>query len=312
MLIAYKHGQTGIILRLKILDASKADGSGLTGLTFNSSGLLISTIADSESAPTSYDATGGFVESISTLGTFQPPSAGCCRFREVHSGLHRGVYELHIANSRFAASGAKSLLISVSGGVNTAETDALIVLSQIDPYAANGGFDPWNVALPGSYVAGTAGARVAMLDAAVTSRLSASGYTAPPSVSSIVTAVWDEPASAHSVTGTFGSRLDAAVSSRSTFTGDSVLNVVNPVTVGANADKSGYALGASGLDAVLVEPGVNVRQALSPILAALAGVVSGAGTESIQIKGGNSATTRITAAVDALGNRTSVSLTLPT
>jgi hypothetical protein len=53
--------------------------------------------------------------------------------------------------------------------------------------------------------------------------------------------------------------LDAAVSTRSTYAGGavasgnvggSVASVTAPVTVGANSDKTGYALGATGLDAI--------------------------------------------------------------
>ena len=62
----------------------------------------------------------------------------------------------------------------------------------------------------------------------------------------------------------------------------------------------------------MVESGVNARQALSPILAASAGVLLGAGTGTIVIKGGNVATTRIAATTDNAGNRTAVTLSLPT
>jgi hypothetical protein len=72
------------------------------------------------------------------------------------------------------------------------------------------------------------------------------------------------------------------------------------------------ALAPGGLDAIPVESGVNARQALSPILAASAGVVLGAGTGTVVIKGGNSAITRITATTDNAGNRTAVTLALPT
>lgn len=84
-----------------------------------------------------------------------------------------------------------------------------------------------------------------------------------------------------------------------------------PVSVSANADKSGYVLSAAGLDSVQVEPGVNVRQAFSPILAASAGVLLGAGSGTIVIKGGNTAVTRVTATTDNAGNRTAVTLSLP-
>jgi hypothetical protein len=116
------------------------------------------------------------------------------------------------------------------------------------------------------------------------------------------------PSSAGAILGT---NLDAQVSTRSTFEGGAVASVSAPVTVGTNNDKTGYVLAPSGLDAVQVEVGVNARQALSPILAASAGVVLGAGTGTIVIKGGNVAVTRITATTDNAGNRTAITLTLP-
>jgi len=108
-----------------------------------------------------------------------------------------------------------------------------------------------------------------------------------------------------------GGNLDAKVSTRSTYAGGPVASVTAPVTVGANNDKTGYALSPAGLDAIQVEAGVNARQALSPILAASAGVLLGAGTGTIVIKGGNVAVTRITATTDNAGNRTAVVLSLP-
>jgi hypothetical protein len=109
-----------------------------------------------------------------------------------------------------------------------------------------------------------------------------------------------------------GGFLDAAVSSRSTYNGGPVASVTAPVTVGVNTDKTGYTLAAAGLDPVTIESGVNARQALSAILASNAGVLTGAGTGTIVIKGGNVTTTRIVANTDNAGNRTSVTLSLPT
>jgi hypothetical protein len=83
------------------------------------------------------------------------------------------------------------------------------------------------------------------------------------------------------------------------------------VVAGSVADKSGYALAAAGLDAIPVEPGINARQALSPILAASAGVITGAGTGTIVIQGANGSSSRIVATTDNAGNRLSVVLSLP-
>jgi hypothetical protein len=78
-------------------------------------------------------------------------------------------------------------------------------------------------------------------------------------------------------------------------------------------DSSGrVTLSPLGLDAVQVETGVNARQALSPILAACAGVASGLGSGTVTFKAGNApATTRIVATTDTAGDRTAVTLTLP-
>lgn len=72
-------------------------------------------------------------------------------------------------------------------------------------------------------------------------------------------------------------------------------------------------LTAAGLDSIVVETGVNARQALSVASAALAGILEGAGSGTIVIKGANvPSTTRITATTDGDGNRSAVTLSLPT
>ena len=158
---------------------------------------------------------------------------------------------------------ASSAVVAELAATMHAGDDATVI-----PQAGGGGIDPWSVALPGSYAAGTAGAIL-------------------------------------------GQNLDARISTRSTYAGGTVAGVAAPVTVGTNNDKAGYTLAASGFDAIQIEGGVNARQALAPILAASAGVVAGAGTGVIIIKGGNSSTTRITATTDNAGNRSAVTLTLP-
>jgi hypothetical protein len=75
--------------------------------------------------------------------------------------------------------------------------------------------------------------------------------------------------------------------------------------------RTGYKLASDGLDAVVVETGLHARQALSVIAASAAGVLDGAATTSVTVKGANVATTRIAATVDADGNRSAVTLTLP-
>lgn len=148
----------------------------------------------------------------------------------------------------------------------------------------------WNAAISTHLTSGTAG-----------ELLSVAGSPSDPWSSSLTTYA------SGSAGALVRDNLDAKTSSRSSHA---------PADVWASAtrsltDKTGFALATSGLDAVTVEPGVNARQALSPILASAAGVLSGATSSSVVIKNPSGATTRIVATVDADGNRSSVALTLP-
>lgn len=146
----YKNGTTSVLLRIKILDTSSTVGAGLTGLTNASTGLLISTLAGNEAAPTVYTAAGGTIDSVTTLGTYAAPSANHCRFREVDSTNHPGVYEIQLADARLAVANARTLLVSVSGATGAMQADVELQLSGVDlqdpvrggmtalPYVASG------------------------------------------------------------------------------------------------------------------------------------------------------------------------------
>lgn len=134
MIQTFKNGQGSIIIRAKLLDSSSTTGAGLTGLTSASSGLIISTIADVEATATTYTVAGSTIETITTLGTYAAPTATKCRFKEVDSTNHKGIYEFQIADARFAVSNAKSIIISVLGATNLQQADMLIQLQVTDPY----------------------------------------------------------------------------------------------------------------------------------------------------------------------------------
>jgi hypothetical protein len=129
-----KHSQTSNIIRLIL--SSSVTGLPLTGLTFESAGLIISTIADNEATATAYTVTAGNVETIATLGTFAAPTASKCRFKEVDSTNHPGLYEIQIANARFAVASAKKVVISVLGASNLKQENYEICLSSYDPFDA--------------------------------------------------------------------------------------------------------------------------------------------------------------------------------
>jgi hypothetical protein len=107
-----------------------------------------------------------------------------------------------------------------------------------------------------------------------------------------------------------GNRLDVAVSTRSTYAGGAVSSVTNPVTVGTNNDKSGYALAAAGLDPVVIETGMNARQSLAIIGSATAGKSSGVQAGNPIYQAMNGTTTRISATASN-GDRSVVTLTPP-
>jgi hypothetical protein len=134
MKLAVKNGVTSLILRVKILDNAVTTGAGKTGLTHSSSGLIVSTIADNEATATAYTQAASNVETITTLGTFAAPTASKCRFKEVDATNHPGLYEIHIANARWAVSSARSVIVSVTGVSGAAQVDAEI---QLDPVPAN-------------------------------------------------------------------------------------------------------------------------------------------------------------------------------
>jgi hypothetical protein len=142
VLISYTNSQTSVILRVKIRQSTTgaSPGQGLTALTFSSSGLIISTIADTESSPTVYTQAGSTIEAVTTLGTYAAPTATKCRFKLVSDSNNPGIYEIQLADARFAVSNAKSLLISITGVTNMADCDVVVPLLATNPYdAVHGG-----------------------------------------------------------------------------------------------------------------------------------------------------------------------------
>ena len=112
-----EHSSTSVVLRVGLYHSST--GQGLTGLTHNSSGLIISTITDNEASATAESVAGtDDIEDISVLGTYAAPTSGKVRFKEVDATNHKGLYEIQLADARFAVSSAKTLFISITGATN--------------------------------------------------------------------------------------------------------------------------------------------------------------------------------------------------
>jgi hypothetical protein len=122
-----RHGSKSNSFRFVLKHATT--GQGLTGLAHDTAGLIISTILDNEASPTVYAQASSNVETITTLGTFAAPTASKCRFREVSSANHKGVYEFQFADARFSVAGAKKMVISVTGAANLADADYEVALT---------------------------------------------------------------------------------------------------------------------------------------------------------------------------------------
>jgi len=209
-----KNGSTSNIIRVKIYDSTVTTGAGKTGLTSASSGLVISTIADNEATATAYTSAGSTIESITTLGTFAAPTATKVRFKEVDATNHPGVYEIQIADARFAVSSAKALLGTISGVTGAAQCDFEIQLSATD---VDDGVRGGMTALPNAAANANGGLPI----------LSSSGTTLAYTISTLTTYTGNtvQTGDAYARIGSAGAgltaigdtriaNLDAAVSSR--------------------------------------------------------------------------------------------------
>lgn len=129
------NGQTSVILRVKIGDSASSSGGGKTGLTSATTGLIISTIADVEASVTAYASAASHIQTIATLGTYAAPSASNCRFKEVDATNHPGLYEIQLADARYAVANARSLVVTISGASGIVQTDAVIQTASVPTYS---------------------------------------------------------------------------------------------------------------------------------------------------------------------------------
>ncbi len=138
--VTWKNGITSVVLRVRIPDVTSVIGGGKTGLTSASAGLIVSTIADNEATPTNYTQAGGTLETITTLGTFATPTATKCRFKEVDATNQPGLYELQLANARWAVSGARYVDVALPP-VSGLGTGPVWVRVQLTDTTSAGGVD---------------------------------------------------------------------------------------------------------------------------------------------------------------------------
>lgn len=106
MKLIIKKGATSNLIRIFILDSSKSDGSGLTGLVHNTANLTAYYIREGAAATTVITLVNAVVGTYTSSG-----------FKEVDAANMPGVYELHPPNACLA-SGADSVLIFLKGAAN--------------------------------------------------------------------------------------------------------------------------------------------------------------------------------------------------
>lgn len=119
-------------------------GAPKTGLSNTTSGLIISTWADGETAATVYSQAAGTIDAITTLGTYAAPAAAHCRFAQKDATNHPGLYELQFSNSRFAVANAGYLDITIQcpGSAVPAQYMKFDLGAQVDVHAVGGTLAP--------------------------------------------------------------------------------------------------------------------------------------------------------------------------
>ena len=139
--ISYRaHSSTSNIERVFLYKDSGAtagtEGDPFTGLAFNTSGLIISTIANNEATPNvDSSASTSSVEAVSTLGTYSAPTSGFVRIKEIDATNMPGLYELQWEDARYAVSSAKYLDICITGVADLATFTGRVYLDVFDAAA---------------------------------------------------------------------------------------------------------------------------------------------------------------------------------
>jgi hypothetical protein len=114
-ILAFKSG-AGFIIHVLV---STAAGVMITGITNATSGLKINFIRPGDASVTSF--TGSNLETITTIGTFQAPSSGKIRIKEIDATNMPGWYEVHIAAANVpSGAGTAAIRIGITDTPNLA------------------------------------------------------------------------------------------------------------------------------------------------------------------------------------------------
>lgn len=325
----------GLIFHVFAQDSTSTTGAGKTALIF--SDFTCYYIRNGE-------AISGAItpQDIATIGTYAAPTANTnIRIKKVDDTNMPGVYEVQIhADWVNVTNSCQSLTIFLKA-TGMAMLPIQIQLVGVDPQtdvwdeaiashlgagstgaalnAAGAAGDPWLTNLPGGYLAGTAGYIV--------------GTNLDDTISNVANTVWDEAIGGHLGAGSTGASLNAKLEPTTagrkldvSLTGEAGLdfnnigqasgpttlsNITVPIVTTAQnllpAERTAIA------DALLdeangIETGVTPRQAIRGTARTQLGILSGAGTNNVKIRDLINSKDAIDAQVDAVGNRTSVSV----
>ena len=126
MKLKIKEGTTSKLIKIFIQDSSATDGSGLTGLVYNSSGLTAYYIAEGDASATSITL------ATMTLGTWATGG-----FIEVDSTNMPGVYEVGLPDAVIDNTSEGSTLVMLKGATNMAPVLLEIELDKVDYRSAS-------------------------------------------------------------------------------------------------------------------------------------------------------------------------------
>ncbi|MEK6760107.1 MAG: hypothetical protein AABY51_10070 [Deltaproteobacteria bacterium] len=294
--LARKKGTTSQIFHVFIQDSASTVGAGKTGLAFNTAGLACRYITSAGTLSAAIT-----LEDITTLGTYAAPTSNAhMRIKEVsNADPSKGLYEIQVHNDWMILSGG-NLIVMLSGAAGMApvmleiDLQADVNVTNINgdgqsladlKHFADTGYDPATSKVEGVKLVTTTTTNTDMrgTDNAATA---ANLATLTAYVDTEVQAILDIVGHATYGNSAIRTRGDAAWLTAAGFSTHSVANIWDEV----------------------VEGGLTARQLVRVMASALAGKASGGGTTTVTFTGVDGVTTRITATVDANGNRSAVTV----
>lgn len=266
--VALVVGTTSYIARVFIQDSSSSTGAGLTGLTSATSNLVCYAARDD-------DGNANAVQISLSGGTRGTYSSG--GFIQKDATNMPGIYELGIPTATLAT-GSKTATVMLKGATNMAPCVLEFELTAINNQST--GFGLVN-----------ASANAAQINGVSTSPVTTIKAVQGLAVDGVIT--------------TATNLTNAPTAGDFTATMKTSLSAATPALSAAGNNAVADAL----LDrADAIEVGLTPRQAMRLDSAALGGVLSGAATTTVVVKNAvANSKTRITATVDANGNRSAVS-----